>query len=157
MAGKKTLTFDDGIVEYDINGKATARFNPTDTAFIERMWNAISDLENEQEQLQAEVDEIGEIEDDLERGERMLAYINKRDADMRKTIDGLVGEGVADALFPDMNCYAVAEGVPVWVNFMFAIADEVYDTLSKSEEQAKPRLNSYSEKYTALLNKYKKR
>lgn len=157
MAGKKTLTFDDGIVEYDINGKATARFNPTDTAFIERMWRTFSDLEDKQSQLQAEVDEIGEIEDDLERGERMIAYLKERDADMRKTIDELVGEGVADALFNDMNCYAIADGVPVWINFMFMIADEIYDNLSKSESQAKPRLDSYSDKYTALVNKYKKR
>lgn len=154
---KRTLTFDDGIVEYDINGKATARFNPTDTAFIERMWRTFSDLEDKQSQLQAEVDEIGEIEDDLERGERMIAYLKERDADMRKTIDELVGEGVADALFNDMNCYAIADGVPVWINFMFMIADEIYDNLSKSESQAKPRLDSYSDKYTALVNKYKKR
>ncbi len=108
----KKLSFDTGVVEYDINGTAKVRFNPTDATFVERLYNTFTELESKQEEFQARIDEIG---DD---GERMFAYAGERDREMRGLIDGLLGEGTADALLPNMNCYALADGLPVWINLM---------------------------------------
>lgn len=148
MAGKR-LSFETGLVEYDINGAVSVRFNPTDEAFVERLYSTFSELEGRQGEFQERIDSIG---DD---GAAMFAYAQERDADMRKTIDALLGEGVADALFPDMNCYALADGLPVWVNLFLAIAEEVADSFDAEQGKADPRLKGYNKKYEAMMKKYR--
>jgi hypothetical protein len=146
----EVLNFDTGLVEYDINnGAATVRFNPTDAAFTERLYNAFKELDARQDEFQREVEEIGED------GERMFAYANERDQEMRGNIDGLLGKGVADALFADMNCYALADGLPVWINLMFAIADEIQAAYTSQQKRTDPRVSGYSKKYEAMVKKYK--
>lgn len=146
----KTLSFETGVVEYEVNGAATIRFNPTDAAFVERLYQTFTDLDAKQEEFQAQVDDIGED------GERMFAYAKERDAEMRGIIDGLLGEGVADALFPDMNCYALADGLPVWINLMFAIAEEIEAAYTAEQKKSDPRLRKYDKKYAGMMAKYKK-
>lgn len=148
MAGRK-LTFATGEVDYEINGVAHVRFNPTDAAFTERLYNTFSDLDARQEEFQAEVEQIGTD------GARMFAYATERDKDMRGIIDGLLGEGTADALFPNMNCYALADGLPVWINLMFAIAEEIEAAYTEEQKKGDPRVEGYNKKYQAMLAKYK--
>lgn len=145
----KSLSFDTGVKEYDLNGAVTVRFNPTDAAFSERLYNAFKELDARQDEFQREVDEIGED------GGRMFAYANERDREMRGVIDGLLGEGVADALFPDMNCYALADGLPVWINLMFAVADEIQSAFSEEQKRTDPRVRGYNKRYAAMMKKYK--
>ena len=145
----KSLSFDTGVVEYDINGAATVRFNPADVEFTERLYQAFSDLDARQEEFRREVDEIGTD------GERLFAYARERDREMRGIIDGLLGEGVADALFPDMNCYALADGLPVWINLMMAVAEEVEGAYTSQQGRGEPRVQAYHKKYEAMLRKYR--
>ena len=123
----KVLSFDTGLVEYDINGAVTVRFNPT-----------------------RKVDEIGED------GAAMFAYAKERDREMRGIIDGLLGEGVADALFANMNCYALADGLPVWINLMFAVADEIQSAYTAEQKKTDPRIAGYNKKYQGMMQKYKR-
>lgn len=146
----KSLNFDTGVVEYVINDAATVRFNPTDSAFAERLYNVFSDLDARNDEFQARVDEIG-------GGVEMFAYANERDREMREIIDGFLGEGVADALFPGMNCYALADGLPVWINLMFALAEEVEAAYTDEQRKTDPRVKSYNRKYDAMMRKYKAR
>ena len=146
----KIISFGDGLVEYEINGAATVRFNPTDAAFTERLYRAFSDLDARQDEFQRTVEEIG---DD---GERMFAYAKERDAEMRGIIDGLLGDGVSDALFGDMNCYALADGLPVWINLMFAVAGEVDSAYDDERSKADPRVREYKARHEELLKKYRK-
>lgn len=145
----KTLNFDTGLVEYSINGAVTVRFNPADSKFTERLYETFTNLDARQDEFQKRVDEIG---DD---GDAMFAYANERDAEMRGCIDGLLGEGVANALFPDMNCYALADGLPVWMNLMFALAEEVERAFTAQRKRSDPRLKAYNKKYSAMAAKYK--
>ena len=147
----KTLTFDTGIVTYDLNGDASVRFNPTDASFVERLYRTFADLEAKQDEWQRQVEDIGED------GERMFAYAKERDADMRHAIDALLGDGVADAVFPDINCYALADGLPVWVNLMFALAEEVERAYTAEQKKTDPRVKGYSDKYGKLVQKYRKK
>lgn len=147
----KSLSFETGVVEYEVNGVITVRFNPTDAAFVERFYKTFDDLDARQEEFQRDVEEIG---DD---GTRMFEYAGERDREMRGVIDGLLGQGVADALFPDMNCYALADGLPVWINLMFAIAEEVADAYGREEGRGEKRVKSYNGKYQRMLAKYQKR
>ena len=71
-------------------------------------------------------------------------------------IDNLLGAGVADALFPGMNCYALADGLPVWINLMFAVADEVEATFTDEQKKSDPRVKAYNGKYAAMAKKYKR-
>jgi hypothetical protein len=144
----KSLSVDTGLVEYDINGVTKAYFNPTDANFVERLWQTFTDLDARQDEFQREIDSIG---DD---GAKMFAYATERDKEMRGIIDNLLGEGVADALFPNMNCYALAGGLPVWMNLMFAVADEIQDAYTTEQKRTDPRVKSYSKKYNAMLKKY---
>ena len=60
------------------------------------------------------------------------------------------------ALFPGMNCYAIADGLPAWMNLVLAIADEVNANLDEERAKADPRLKAYTGKYDEMLEKYKK-
>ena len=147
----KTITFDTGIVEYEINGAATVRFNPADVNFTERMYNSFMALDERQDEFKRRVDEIGGD------NEEMFSYAKERDAEMREIIDALLGDGVADALFPDMNCYALADGMPVWINLMFAIAEEIRDAFASQQEKADPRIRKFNAKNEELMRKYRAR
>lgn len=147
----KSLSFDTGVVEYDINGAVTVRFNPTDSAFVDRLYHTFADLDAKYDEYQRQVEEIG---DD---GPKMFAYASARDREMRGMIDALLGDGVADALFQDMNCYALADGLPVWMNLVFAIADEVEAAFESEGGKADPRVREYDERYQQLMRKYQRR
>lgn len=146
----KVLSFDTGLVEYEINGAVTVRFNPTDAAFTERLYKAFTDLDARQDEFQRKVDEIGGD------GAAMFAYAKERDEEMRGIIDGLLGEGVADALFPGMNCYALADGLPVWINLMFAVADEIQAAYTAEQKKTDPRVAGYNERYQGMMQKYRR-
>lgn len=145
----KTLSFDTGVKEYEINGAATVRFNPTDSEFVDRLYRTFTDLDARQDEFRAHV---AEVEGD---GAALFAYARERDQEMRASIDALLGDGVADALFPDMNCYAMADGLPVWINLMFAIAEEIEGAYAAEQKRTDPRMRSYNKKYEAMLKKYK--
>lgn len=146
----KEISFSTGVEEYRING-VSVRFNPTDSAFVERMWKVFDDLSGKQDEFQRRIDEIG---DD---GEAMFAYASERDREMRGLVDGLFGEGKADALFPDMNCYALADGLPVWINLMFAVSEEIDATFSAEQKLSDPRVRGYNQKYEAMRRKYRRK
>lgn len=140
----KALTFDTGAVEYEINGATTVRFNPTDEGFVSRLYDAFGSLDG----LQAT---LGDGEGDV------LEKFARLDEDMRGTIDGLLGEGVADALFPGMNCYAIADGLPVWMNLVLALLDEVTEAYEREFGKTDERLRAHSAKYDAIVAKYGRR
>ncbi len=147
----KILNFDTGIEEFVINDKATVYFNPTDVVFVEKLYDAFTGLESKQDEFQKRVDEIGSD------GEQMFAYASERDHEMRSIIDDLLGDGIADALFPNMNCYALANGLPVWMNLMFAIAETIEAGFTAEQKKSDPRLKKFSQKYDGMVSKYKKK
>lgn len=148
MAGK-ALNFETGLIEYTINGTAKVSFNPTDADFADRFYTTLTEMEAQQ-------DEIRELAEKAGDGPReMLDFLKDRDAEMRATVDGLLGEGVSDALFPNMNCYAMAGGLPVWMNLFFAIADEMGEAMDEEQGKTDPRLAAHRKKYDEMVEKYK--
>ena len=53
----ETLTFDSGLVTYNINDKAQVTFNPTDSSFAERLYSAFEILDKKQDDYKAEIKE----------------------------------------------------------------------------------------------------
>ena len=147
----KALNFDTGIVEYDINGTTKVRFNPTDAEFVERLYKTFKTLESQQDELQKQIDATDGD------GDKILEVAHARDKAMRGYIDDLFSEdGIADAVFNGINCYALADGMPIWVNFLFAIAEEIDAAFSEQGKRHDPRMKKLSDKNSELLAKYKK-
>lgn len=134
------IKFDTGLIEYNINGAAKVAFNPTDSAFVERLFNTFNELDKKQEAYKAEVENLTDKV-------KIFDVARKRDAEMREMIDGVFGAPVCDAIFGGMNCYALADGLPVWCNLMFAVMDEIDTSFAREQKLTNPRISKYTAKY----------
>ncbi len=144
---RKELNFDDGRVTYSINGCAEVVFNPTDTAFVERLNNAFELLDKKQEEQKKRINSIGSEKREIFRVAREL------DAEMREIIDGVFEQPICNAVFKNYNVYALSNGLPVWSVLLLTIMDEVDAGFERSQKQQNPLLK----KYTAKYKKYQKK
>ena len=136
------LNFETGLVRFTINGKCEVAFNPTDSVFVERLFDAFETLDQRQDAYKAEVEKTADKRE-------IFAIARKRDAEMREIIDGVFGASVCADLFGNMNVYALADGLPVWANLMFAVMDEVDTTFAREQKRTNPRISKYTAKYHA--------
>lgn len=134
------LKFDTGLVTYTLNGECKVSFNPTDSAFVERLFNAFDGLDKKQEAHKAEIEKIADKRE-------IFAIARKHDAEMRAMIDETLGEPVCDVLFGDMNVYALANGLPVWANLMLAIMEEIDTSFAREQKLTNPRIKRYTDKW----------
>ena len=134
-----TLNFETGIVTFSVNGVCEVTFNPTDSAFVEKLFNAFDTLDARQEKYKSEIEKVADKRE-------IFAIARKQDAEMREIIDGVFGP-VSDAVFGGMNAYAMANGLPVWCNFLLTAMDEVDTTFAKQQKLTNPRVNKYLAKY----------
>lgn len=135
-----TLNFDTGIVTYSVNGKCDVSFNPTDSTFVERLFNAFDTLDKKQEGYKDEIAKMGDKRE-------IFDFARKRDAEMREIVDGVFGFPVCSAVFEDMNVYAMASGLPVWCNLMLAAMEECDTTFAREQKATNPRIQKYVAKY----------
>lgn len=134
------LKFDTGLVTYSLNGKAEVSFNPTDSAFVEKLFSAFDALDKRQDAYKAEVEKIGDKRE-------IFDVARKRDAEMREVIDGVFGAPVCEALFGGMNVYAMADGLPAWANLMLAVMDEIDTSFARQKKLTDPRISKYLARY----------
>lgn len=140
MSELKELKFQTGLVTYDLNGICQVSFNPTDTAFVDRIFNAFDALDKKQDAYKSEIDKISDKRE-------IFRIARARDEEMRSMIDEALGTPVCDALFGGMNVYAMADGLPVWCNLMLAIMDEVDTVFAREQKMTNPRIAKYTAKY----------
>lgn len=136
------IQFATGLVDYNLNGRCTVSFNPTDSAFVERLFNTFDTLDKKQEAYKAEIERIADKKE-------IFRIACERDAEMRKMIDGVFGAPVCAALFDGMNVYAMADGLPVWCNLMLAVMDEIDTSFAREQKLTNPRISKYTAKYKA--------
>lgn len=136
----KELQINTGVESYQINGQFAVTFNPTDSAFVERLFSAFDGLDSKQESYKAEIEKIGDRRE-------IFAVARKRDEEMREMIDSVLGAGCCAAVFGDMNVYAMAEGLPVWANLLLAVIDEIDTTFAREQKATNPRIEKYLKKY----------
>ena len=134
----KELNFDLGLNEYDLGGKVTVRFNPTDVSFLEKLSESFATLDRIQEEVKRE-----EITDEKD----VYNLAKNLDTKMREIINSLFGQDVCTPLFGEMNLFASAGGLPVWANLMLAIADEVQASMQGELEKRNDKIRKYTEKY----------
>ena len=123
-----------------MNGKCDISFNPTDSAFVERLFNAFDTLDKKQEAYKTEISKVGD-------NREIFDIARRRDEEMREMIDGVFERPVCRDLFGGMNVYAMADGLPVWCNFLLTVMDEVDTTFAREQKLTNPRIQKYTAKY----------
>lgn len=139
----KALQIETGLVTYEINGTVKITFNPTDSAFIEKLFVTFDALDEKQEAYKAEIEKA---QVSGKKGE-IFDIARKCDAEMRSMVDDVLGNSVCEALFGTMNVYALANGLPVWANLLLAIMDEIDTVFAQEQKLTNIRVKKYSSKY----------
>lgn len=134
------IRFETGVVTYNINGTFEVAFNPTDSAFVKRLFDAFDYLDKKQDAYKEEVEKISDKK-------KIFEISEARDKEMREIVDGVFNAPVCDAVFGHMNVYAYANGLPVWCNLMLAIMDEIDTTFAREQKATNARIAKYTQKY----------
>lgn len=142
----KELQFDTGLVSYKVNGECEISFNPGDLGFIKKLFDLFETLSSQQEKASKE------NSDDVD-GKALFEITERLDAEMRSSIDGLFGAGVADTLFKNISVFALAGGFPLWANFLMAIIDEIDSNVVQEEKKSRERVDKYIQRYKAYRKK----
>ena len=108
-----TLNFATGLKTFKVNETAEITFNPTDTHFVERLISVFEDMEAKQEVYRKEAEGLTDLKAAFECARR-------RDEEMRSRIDDIFGIGTCEAVFGDVSMCAMADGLPLWSNFLLA-------------------------------------
>lgn len=132
------LNLDSGIQKVTINcvGSVEVYFNPTDVGFMEKLYTAMEKLEKKQK-------EAGSWNTE----KQMFYGARKLNAEMHKVIDEVFNKEVAGVLFGGVDCFALADGAPLWFNLLMAIIEQMDDSIKKEMDKTESRLAKYTAKY----------
>ena len=133
------LNFSTGVKKFAVNdGAVEVSYNPTDPLFVERVYDTFLYLADKYEAGK------GKKFDD---NKAFFDYARERDNEVHEAVNGLFGEVVAAGLFDGVSSYAMADGLPLWCNFLLAIIDTIPTELSAQIKASKPRVDKYLAKY----------
>ena len=135
-----TLNFDTGVVTFTVNDRAEVSFNPTDSNFVERLFNAFDSLDKRQDAYKEEVSKIADKR-------KVFELARSLDKEMRVMIDDIFQQPVCESIFGGMNVYALADGLPVWCNFLLVVMDQIDTTFAREQKAQNPRIAKYTAKY----------
>ncbi len=139
------IKFDTGLKTFDINGRCQATFAPTDMAFIERIYSCLEAMDA----MQTKYKEIADTSSNTE----VFRIAREMDAEAREEINAVFGFDICSPLFGEMSLFTIADGLPIWANFILAIIDTLEGDFAEQKKKTNPRVAKYTAKYTA---KYKK-
>ena len=144
----RTLSFDNGLVSFEVNGIPDAvRFNPTDTDFFRRLYATFEDIDRLCEQYKLRVNVIDA--NDLKAQYNLMVDLDK---DITDRIDTVFGDpGLSARIFTidglSISPNALAGGLPIWSNFLLAVLEEREDAFKEQEKLSKSRMDKYLKKY----------
>lgn len=131
------LNFATGLVTYSLNGNVEVTFNPTDSAFVEKVSTVFDELDKKQ----------NEYADGVKSADNIFDFARKMDAEMRETLDTVFDRPICADLFGALNVYAYADGLPVWANLMLAIIDVINESCDNQQKLTSKRIEKYTAKY----------
>ena len=134
------ITVDTGIREFNLGGKVSVWFNPSDVFFAERIFEAFRTLEDKQNEYTDRLRNIGE-------DPKIFQFGHELDKDMRERVNSIFGQDVVTPLIGDCNVYALAGGLPIWANILTAVLDVMDDTVKEETKKSKQRVGKYTNKY----------
>lgn len=123
----KSLNFDSGVKEYEINGdpNRVLRINPSDFGIVER----INKAKNALDELHITPDIDGMVE---------------LDKVVRAQIDEIFGAGSADVIFGETNSASFAGGQPVFLNFLDSIIPEIERVVGEERKKSAVKIQKYT-------------
>lgn len=133
------LNINTGVEEYVINGKVKVYLNPTDPAFVSRLYNRFSELE---ERDKAWRDNLSKLE-----GAEVLNAWEEGDQLFRAAIDDVLGEGTCKGVCGSVSVLAMADGSPIWMNILLGLIDVIDSGVAREEKAKNPKLQKYLSKY----------
>ena len=134
-----TLNFSTGVKTFSVNGGAVEiSYNPTDPIFVEQVYDTFVGLADKYEAGKGQK---------FADNKAFFEYARARDKEVHEAVDALFGDGVAAGLFGGVSSYAMADGLPLWCNFLLAIIDTIPAELSVQIKASKPRVEKYLQKY----------
>lgn len=123
----KSLNFDSGVKEYEINGdpNRVLRVNPTDFGIVDRINKAKDEL-----------DKLHITSD--------LNGMTELDKIVRAQIDEIFGTGSADVIFGETNSASFAGGQPVFLNFLDCIIPEIERVVGEERKKSAAKIQKYT-------------
>ena len=135
----KNISLETGKVEYLLGGKVSVRFNPTDLNYMERVYAAFDELGRIQDRFQKDIEK-------LEEEKEIFALAKETDGKIREVLNALFEKEVCEPLFGSMNLFAYSGGMPVWVNLMLALSDEMNTAMLAEADARDKRIEKYVKK-----------
>ena len=133
------IRFETGLKTFDINGACQVTFAPTDMSFIERVYTCLENMDAKQ----AKYKEVAEAATNAE----VFDLARRMDSEAREEINAVFDFDICRPLFGTMNVFTVADGFPIWANFMLAIIDQFEGEFAEQKKKTNPRIRKYTEKY----------
>lgn len=134
------IDYDSGLITYTVNGGFELCFNPTDSGFVERLFNAFEVLDKKHESYRNAVEKMADKRE-------IFDFTRKCDKEMRELVDQVFDAPVSDGVFGKINVYAFGSGLPIWANFILAVMDEIDTAFAREQKAMNPRLQMYLDKY----------
>ena len=124
---------------HGVNGECEISFCPTDMYFVEKIYDIFDNLDERQSKLEQAMSKA--------EGRGIFAVARKADEEMRKAIDGLLGENTCSMIYGNTHIYASADGLPLWADFLLAILDSMEAANIREKAATNPRIAKYTSKY----------
>lgn len=134
------LNFQTSRKTYTVNDGCEISFDPADINFVSRLFDLLDRMEKQKDADSQDVKNVFEA-------------FAKKDRDMRAEIDAVFGEPVCEKVFGTTNIFSPAGGLPLCMNFLLAVIDEV-DAASEAETKTSSRVDAYIQKYEKKYGKY---
>lgn len=135
------ITFSTGVVEMSVNGsERKIRLNPADIGFMETLYSLLAKVES--------IDKDGQAKRSKTQDPTKIfdSYRND-DKRMKDAVDAVFGEGFCGEVFDGVRLMALADGLTVLENFIYAVMDHMDDTVKENLAKREGRIAKYTERY----------
>lgn len=142
----KTLDFDDGVINLDVNGTGRIfSFNPTDTKIYEGFLEMVRDTPQKLNQLSVKAEKLEAKKlDENERTAEELKIYAEIDKILREAFDNTFGEGQADIMFgTQVVCSLGSNGDFVFSNGLMALFPYFEKETKKRKQKVKSVVAQY--------------
>lgn len=136
----ESLKIDTGVKEFRINDAVTIKLNPSDTALAKRLFVLFEKFDKNTTNYK---DKIAKASESAE----IFTLADNLDKEMREDLNGIFNMDICTPLFGDTSCYAIANGMPIWANILFAFLDLMDEAVKKEQTISKERIKKYTDKY----------
>lgn len=134
------LNFDDGIKEYEVNGRELLRFNPSDPNVYNRFCELYEELSKLEESYEAELKrlEAETTDDDVESSGKALKLMHDIDAKVKARLSYVFGEGNDfDRIMGGVNLMAIGKnGERIVTNLLAALQPIIEDGIRQHQSDA---------------------